>query len=337
VGTQRTATYTNLDPGKYVFKVKGLNNEENWSNITSIQLTVTPPFWLTWWFRMAVIITIVSCIITFYRVRMNVVKRQKRILQQKVNEQTIQLVHSNEEEHKARLEADRANGELEKKNKELEQFVYIASHDLREPLRTTSGFVELFQKQYKGKLDEKADTYLAYITQAAGRMKILIDDLLDYSRIGNQKEFKQVDCNIILQEVLADLDIVLKEAGAEISAGQLPVIYAYQTGIKQLFQNLIANGIKFRKKDTAPEIQIAAEINDCFWKFSFTDNGIGIEQEHTEKIFAIFERLHTRKEYEGSGIGLAHCKKIVELHQGKIWVESVPGKGSTFQFTFPII
>lgn len=344
IGINRSATYTNLDPGKYVFKVKGLDNEGTWSsNIASLQLTITPPFWLTWWFRIAVLIAVTGGGITFYRVRINAVKRQRKVLEQKVKEQTIQLVRLNDEEHKARVdaenareEADNANEELEKKNKELEQFVYIASHDLREPLRTTSGFVELFQKQYKGKLDEKADTYLTYITQSADRMKMLIDDLLDYSRIGNKTELQQVDCNLILQEVLTDLGTALNETGAEIKAGRLPVITAYPTGIKQLFQNLITNGIKFRKKDGSPKIQISSELKDDVWKFSFTDNGIGIDKQNSEKIFIIFQRLHNRQEYEGSGIGLAHCKKIVELHNGNIWVESFGSDGSTFHFTLPV-
>jgi signal transduction histidine kinase/ligand-binding sensor domain-containing protein len=341
VGTSRSATYTNLDPGNYVFKVKALDNEGNWSShITSLQLTITPPYWLTWWFRLALLLAIGSSIFFFSRARINAVKRQRKILEQKVKEQTIQLVHSNDEEHKARLEAEKAkeeayyaNQELERKNIELEQFVYIASHDLREPLRTTAGFVELFQQQYKGKLDEKADKYLSYITQASGRMKLLIEDLLEYSKVGVKKETQRVDCNVILQEVLTDLGIALTEAGAEVRADQLPVIMAHETGIKQLFQNLITNGIKFRKKDVTPQIKIRTEINKDAWKFSFTDNGIGIEQQHKEKIFVIFQRLHTRKEYEGSGIGLAYCKKIVEVHNGKIWVESTPGEGSTFHFT----
>jgi ligand-binding sensor domain-containing protein/signal transduction histidine kinase len=334
VGTQHTATYTNLDPGKYVFKVKGLNNEGNWSAaITSIKLTITPPFWETWWFRIAMVIFASSIIITIYLTRTNATKRQRKILEQKVKQQTIQLVHANEEEHKARLEADHANEELGKKNKELEEFVYIASHDLREPLRTTSSFAELFQKQYQGKLDEKADKYLSYITQSTERMKRLIEDLLDYSRTNSQKELEQVDCNIILQEVLSDLGKVISETTAAIGAGHLPVINGHRTSIKQLFQNLITNGIKFRRKDITPEVQIDSEACNGAWKFSFTDNGIGIEQKHSEKIFAIFERLHSRKEYEGSGIGLAHCKKIVELHKGNIWVKSTPGTGSTFYFT----
>ncbi|HLG40889.1 MAG TPA: ATP-binding protein, partial [Chitinophagaceae bacterium] len=334
VGTSHTATYTNLDPGSYIFKVRGMNNEGKWSPaVTSIQLTITPPFWQTWWFRIAMLIVISGIIIASYLARMNAVKTRQKILEQKVKEQTIQLVQSNEEERKARLDATYANEELEKKNKELEQFVYIASHDLREPLRTTSGFIEVFQKQYKGKLDEKADTYLDYISQASARMKRLIDDLLDYSRINNEKEPEKVDCNNILQEVLSDLGTVISESGAAIKAGELPVISGHPTAIKQLFQNLLANAIKFRKKDTVPEIQIASEINDEAWKFSFADNGIGIAPRHREKIFAIFERLHSRKEYEGTGIGLAHCKKIVELHRGNIWVESIPGTGSTFYFT----
>jgi signal transduction histidine kinase/ligand-binding sensor domain-containing protein len=341
IGTNRTATYTNLDPGKYVFKVKGLDNEGNWSShIASLQLTITPPFWLTWWFRITVLLAVGGSVFAFYRVRMNAVKKQQKLLEQKVKEQTVQLVHLHDEEHNARLEAeksreeaDHANQELGKKNIELEQFVYIASHDLREPLRTTTSFVELFQKQYKGKLDERADSYLSYITQSADRMKTLIDDLLDYSRIGSSKELEQVDCNIMLGEVLTDLGIALNEAGAEISSDQLPVISAHPTGIKQLFQNLIANGVKFRKKDIPPQIKISVQKNIRDWQFAFKDNGIGIDEKHKERIFLIFQRLHNRNEYEGSGIGLAHCKKIVELHGGKIWIESEPGDGTTFHFT----
>ncbi len=334
VGTQHTATYTNLDPGKYVFRVKGLNNEGKWSlTETSINLIITPPFWKTWWFKLLILVCVAGSAVAFYRYRVRRINMQKAKLQNQVHEKTLQLLWSTKEEQKARHEADQANIELEKKNKELEQFVYIASHDLREPLRTTSGFVELFQQQYKGKLDDKADKYLSYITQSAARMKVLVDDLLDYSRVGAKIELQQVDCNSILQEVLADLAIALDEAGAEIRADHLPVIYAHQTGIKQLFQNLITNGIKFRKKEVSPHIRISFEIKANILKFSFTDNGIGIEQKNKEKIFVIFQRLHSRKEYDGSGIGLAHCKKIVELHNGRIWVESVYGEGSTVHFT----
>ncbi len=226
--------------------------------------------------------------------------------------------------------------ELESKNKELEQFAYVASHDLQEPLRTISGFVELLKKQYRGKLDETADTYIDYTIQASDRMKVLIKDLLDYSRIGREKEVKQVDCNLVLAEVLADLDKIIKENNTTIITGKLPVINnAFPTEIKLLFQNLVTNSIKFRKPGIQPEIGISARKENGQWCFSFQDNGIGIEKQHLERIFIIFQRLHNRSQYEGSGIGLAHCKKIVELHGGRIWVSSEPGIGSTFFFTLP--
>ncbi|MEP6952399.1 MAG: PAS domain S-box protein [Ginsengibacter sp.] len=231
----------------------------------------------------------------------------------------------------ARLEIK--NRELEQKNKELEQFAYVASHDLQEPLRTTISFVEIFKQQYFGRLDSKADKYLSYIVQASDRMRVLIEDLLDFSRIGINKEVEKVDCNMVLQDVITDIDKALKDAGAEIKAEYLPVISGYAIELKQLFQNLILNSIKFRKKDVPLKIDIEAEKKDDYWRFAFTDNGIGIEKQHNERIFIIFQRLHTRSEYQGSGIGLSHCKKIVELHHGKIWVESKPGVGSTFYFT----
>jgi PAS domain S-box-containing protein len=248
------------------------------------------------------------------------------ITQRKLNEESLK---------KSEAGLEIKNKELEQKNKELEQFAYVASHDLQEPLRTTSSFVELFQQQYHGKLDEKADKYLDYIVQASERMKTFIIDLLEYSRIGSKKELKQVDCNIVLNEVLADLNTAIHEADAEIETGPLPVISGYQTEIKQLFQNLAFNAIKFRQKNIAPRIKITARREKDNWQFAFTDNGIGIAKEHNERIFVIFQRLHTRNEYKGSGIGLSHCKKIVELHKGKIWLESELGKGTTFYFTIP--
>ena len=327
VGTARTATYTNLNPGKYTFKVKGLNNEGQWSsNVVSVELTITPPFWLTWWFKLLALIIIAGSVIGFYKFRINTVRSQKIKLQQLVHQQTRQLLQSTEE-------AKQANIELERKNKELEQFAFVASHDLQEPLRTTSNFVALIQKQYKGHLDERADKYFNYILEASDRMKTLIKDLLDYSRIGRKKELAEVDCNIMLHEVLADLGAAIKETHADIQAGPLPVTHGYPTEIKQLFQNLVINAIKFRKRGTSPEIKISATKNNGNWEFVFKDNGIGIDEQHKERIFIIFQRLHTRSEYEGSGIGLAHCKKIVEMHGGKIWIESNPGEGAAFHFT----
>ena len=243
-----------------------------------------------------------------------------------LRQQTQQLVQSTKA-------AEQANIDLERKNKELEQFAYVASHDLQEPLRTTSSFVELLMQQYQDKLDERADKYFTYILEASDRMKLLITNLLDYSRIGSEKELEEVDCDKTLHEVLDDLGAAINDAKANIQRHRLPVIIGYPTEIKQLFQNLIINAVKFQKKGVSPQIKISVEKIKDIWQFKFEDNGIGIEKQHSEKIFNIFQRLHTRTEYEGSGIGLSHCKKIVELHKGKIWVESTYGEGSTFNFT----
>jgi PAS domain S-box-containing protein len=223
--------------------------------------------------------------------------------------------------------------ELEIKNKELEQFAYVASHDLQEPLRTTSSFVELLRKQYYGKIDENANRYIDYVIQASDRMKTLIKDLLDYSRIGREKQFEPVDCNTAFAEVTADLAKVIKENKAIITAEKLPVVNAFPTELKLLFQNLISNSIKFQRPGVAPHIDISTSKENSHWHFKFRDNGIGIEKQYQQRIFIIFQRLHNRSVYEGSGIGLAHCKKIVELHGGTIWVESEAGNGSTFHFT----
>ena len=223
--------------------------------------------------------------------------------------------------------------EMESKNKELEQFAYVASHDLQEPLRTISGFVELLQKEYRDKLDSNGEKYLTYLSQASDRMKTLIKDLLDYSRIGKEKQARPIDCNMLIDEVLADLGKSIRESGARISSGDLPSLYAYPTELKLLFQNLIANSIKFRHRDRTPEVRVTSVLENGHWKFVVSDNGIGMERQFLERIFIIFQRLHTRDQYEGSGIGLAHCKKIAELHGGKIWADSEPGKGTHFFFT----
>ena len=223
--------------------------------------------------------------------------------------------------------------EMESKNKELEQFAYVASHDLQEPLRTIAGFAHLLQKDYGHRLDENGHIYLNYLSQASDRMKTLIKDLLDYSRLGREKEAMPVDCNRLLEEVLADLGGSIRESGARIHSGDLPSIRAYPTELKLLFQNLITNAVKFRQPGRCPEISISAAAVEGQWNFVVSDNGIGIERQFLERIFIIFQRLHNRTEYEGSGIGLAHCKKIVELHGGNIWADSQPGSGSRFHFT----
>ncbi|OQP45020.1 hypothetical protein A4H97_33190 [Niastella yeongjuensis] len=249
---------------------------------------------------------------------------EKKLMEKAIREANITL----------EKKVQQRTAELERKNKELEQFAYVASHDLQEPLQTTSGFVQLLRKQYQGQLDERADQYIDYVVQASGRMKTLIKDLLDYSRIGRGNQSHQVDCNAIIKEVLADLHTMIADNDVLINAGQLPVLSsAYPTELKSLFQNLVINSIKFRKPGIRPVLHIEAFQTNGYWQFSVHDNGIGIEEQYQDKIFIIFQRLHTRSKYEGSGIGLAHCKKIAELHGGKIWVQSEPGVGSTFYFT----
>ncbi len=225
--------------------------------------------------------------------------------------------------------------QLIRSNKELGQYAYIASHDLQEPLRTISNFTGLLQKQYKGKLDQDGDNYLDIISSAADRMRTLIKEVLDYSVLGHDKRIAVMDCNALMQEVLENMSTSIKESSAEIRIKPLPVLNGFSE-LKMVFQNLISNAIKFRKPDTPVIITVSARASEKEWLFSIKDNGIGIEDAYHERIFAIFRKLHSRKLYEGTGIGLAHCKKIIDFHGGKIWVESQLGHGSTFYFTIPI-
>lgn len=217
-------------------------------------------------------------------------------------------------------------------NEELSQFAYIASHDLQEPLRTISNYVELLQRKYKGKLDENADKYLGVITGATNRMQMLIKDVLDYSRIGRDKVLQNIDCNKMLRDVLADMDAHIKRTNTKVYVDPLPVVKGYSE-LSSVFQNIISNAIKFKKEYSDPVIHISAMEKNKEWLFVIKDNGIGVDPEYSDRIFTIFQKLHSNKLYTGTGIGLAHCKKIIELHRGKIWVESKPGKGSSFYFT----
>ncbi|MFC5048721.1 ATP-binding protein [Aquimarina hainanensis] len=225
--------------------------------------------------------------------------------------------------------------ELASKNQELEQFAYIASHDLQEPLNTISSFIGLLAEDYKDTFDETGKESLGFIQDASIRMKNLIDALLQYSRLGRGKDIGLVDSNVILRDLKKDLkDVVEKSKASLVIANSLPILEGNEIELRLLFQNLISNGIKFRNKEVIPEIVISSiEITKegkKYWKFSVEDNGIGIPEKHQERIFAIFQRLHSKDKYPGTGIGLAHCKKIVESHGGEIWLESSEGEGSTF-------
>ena len=225
------------------------------------------------------------------------------------------------------------NQELELKNKEIEQFAYIASHDLQEPLRSITNFTRLLNKKIET-ADDETKKYAGFINGAATRMSNLIFDLLEYSRIGKDVQQTMIDCDSMVKNVLKDLELTIKESNAEIHVDKLPVVKGY-SHLKSLFQNLISNGVKFVKPGERPVVHISCTDKGKEFVFSVKDNGIGIEKKYREKIFIIFQRLHNRTEYPGTGIGLSQCKKIVELHGGKIWIDSEPGKGSTFNFTIP--
>jgi PAS domain S-box-containing protein len=230
----------------------------------------------------------------------------------------------------------RTADELARSNADLKQFAYVASHDLREPLRSITGFAKLLQKRYKGKLDEKADEFIDYISDGVKRMEGLIRDLLEYSQVDRKgKDFAPVNCSVALQEAINNLRSAIEESGAELSYDLLPTVIADFSHLSRLFQNLISNAIKFRSSESL-KIRISARQKGDEWIFSVRDNGIGIDPQFFERIFLIFQRLHTAREYEGTGLGLAICKKIVERHGGQIWVESAQGKGSTFYFTIPV-
>lgn len=274
-------------------------------------------------------------------------------LEQKVEERTAALKEEiterkrSEEElgkYRGRLEElveqrtaelKKMTDELSRSNADLQQFAYAASHDLQEPLRGIAGFVGLLERRYKGKLDKKADEFIDYIIEDVKRMQMLIKDLLEYSRIDTKSRiFRVTNCSLVLEEAIYNLRSAIEESGTEVTYDLLPIVMGDASQLKRLFQNLIGNAIKFRS-DKIPRIHISAGRERDDWVFSVRDNGIGIEPKYFARIFTVFQRLHTRDKYEGTGIGLAVCKKIVERHGGRIWVESRPGEGSTFYFTLP--
>ncbi|HXG04183.1 MAG TPA: ATP-binding protein [Candidatus Binatia bacterium] len=225
--------------------------------------------------------------------------------------------------------------ELERSNAELEQFAYVASHDLQEPLRAIVGYLQLLEQRYRGRLDADADEFIDYAVEAGRRMQALVNDLLAYARLGTQRRPPSpVDADAALRSVLEGLRTMLAETGAVVTHDRLPLVLVDEAQLRTLLQNLIANAVKFRG-ERAPRVHVSAEPNGPVWTFAVRDNGIGIEPRHQQRIFTMFQRLHTRAEYPGTGIGLAMCKKIVEGHGGRIWVASEPGVGSTFYFTLP--
>jgi len=228
--------------------------------------------------------------------------------------------------------------ELKRSNEELKQFAYVTSHDLQEPLRTIASFTQLLERRYKNNLDHDADEFIGYIVDGANRMQIMIRALLDYSRVNTRGgEFKESDFEEILNQTMSSLKTAIDESKAVITSDSLPKLMVDDKQMIQLFQNLISNAVKFRKENEELKIHISCQKVDSNYIFSISDNGIGLESQFKDRIFEVFQRLHTRDEYSGTGIGLTICKKIVERHSGRIWVESELGNGAIFYFTIPII
>jgi light-regulated signal transduction histidine kinase (bacteriophytochrome) len=245
------------------------------------------------------------------------------------------LFKAAQQEDSTRVELAQKVKELARSNAELEQFASVASHDLQEPLRMISTYTQILAEQYSGKLDEKADKYIHYVVEGAVRMGTLIRDLLEFSRIGRTENgLKSTDSGEEVRVVVSNLQATIDENAAIVTSGPLPIVMAHGFQLRQVFQNLIGNAIKFHD-GKPPSIQVGAERKGADWVFSVTDNGISIAPENAAKIFAIFQRLHTREEYPGNGIGLAICKKIVEQHGGQIWVEPLATQGAVFKFTWP--
>jgi signal transduction histidine kinase len=255
----------------------------------------------------------------------------------------IELQHFAEEIKLAKEKLEKVNSiltvqaaELARSNTELEQFAYIASHDLQEPLRMVASYVQLLARRYKGKLDADADEFIGFAVDGSKRMQDLINALLAYSRIGTKgRDFEPTECESVLKTTLKNLQMAIEDSQAVVTHDPLPTVNADATQLGQLFQNLMGNAIKFRG-DKCPAVHVSAAKSGQEWVFSFRDDGIGIDPQYSERIFVIFQRLHSKEEYPGTGIGLALCKKIVERHGGRIWLESEPGKGATFRFTLPV-
>ena len=270
------------------------------------------------------------------------VKKYQEHLEEMVRERTAQLNITNkrlEQEIAERKEAEeelrKTSADLTRSNADLQHFAYATSHDLQEPLRVIEGYIRLLEKRYGDQLDTKAREFIGYTVEGVERMRALIKDLLDYSRVGTiDMNLELTDFSEAVGRAVFNLKTAAEESGAKITCGTLPTIRADLVQISRLFQNLIGNAIKFRGKE-APNIHISAKKKEDRWTFSVRDNGIGIDPKNSERIFAVFQRLHTKEEYPGTGIGLAICKRIIERHGGKIWVESEEGKGSTFYFTIP--
>lgn len=318
--------YSNLEPGDYTFKVKAGKESENQNNnsTTLLKFSIAPMFHQTLLFQY--LMAFLSLFLLGGIFKYFIDKKRTEVLKNLVEVRTSELQIKMQD-------LAVANEKLSKSNKELEEFAYITSHDLQEPLTTINGFAKLLMKKTSQNNDGEFKKYIEIINDSSNRMKNLITDLLIYSRIGTNKVTELTDLNILIQEIESDMTNKISISHGIINYNNLPTIKCYKLELRLLFQNLISNALKFQNKTLNPIININFLEKENEYQFSVNDNGIGIDKNNIDKIFNIFQRLHTKQEYKGTGIGLSHCKKIVELHSGKIWVESKINVGSTFYFT----
>jgi chemotaxis family two-component system sensor kinase Cph1 len=272
-------------------------------------------------------------LVAFYARRIDRAEAQRRRAERASAAAAPALAERALELERANAELAAAKGQLERSNEELQRFATVASHDLRDPLRVVSGFAELLGRRYGDQLEGEGARFLEAISSGVARMDELIADLLDYARAGRaDAPREQVDCNAVVADALAVLDVAIREHGAEIQADPLPTVGGYPGPLRQVFQNLIANAIKFAG-DEPPRVSIWAARVPGAWRFTIRDNGIGVDRADADRIFGMFTRLHATERYPGTGVGLAVCQRIVEVHGGRIWVEPAPGGGSQFMFT----
>lgn len=324
--------YTNLKPDKYRLEVKACNND-GFCNIEGALLTIIkhPPYWETWWFRILAVLTLGALILLIIHLYTSNVRKRNEILKA-YNYKLNTEVHNRK---KAEQKLQSFNTELKRSNKDLEQFAYIASHDLKEPLRVIGGFSKLLEKSYEDKRDVKELKYLDFINGGIERMTNLINSLLTYSKVGQKDDaYETFDLDKLINGKVTDLSKLIEDKNGIVKIERLPKIVGQKEQVGMVFYNLVNNALKFNTK-SQPTVLVKQELadDDSYWKFSIKDNGIGIEPQYQEQIFVLFKRLHNKKDFEGTGIGLSVCQKIIFRHEGKIWLESVPGEGTTFFFT----
>ncbi|MGQ0648285.1 MAG: ATP-binding protein, partial [Gemmatimonadaceae bacterium] len=321
---ERSITYAGLGPGTYRFEAVAVNPAGQSTVPASPSFEVLPTFWQTWWFRLIAVSLLLGAAAAVPAWRARALEHERQRLEALVAHHTRELAQN--------------NARLAQSNRDLEHFAYVASHDLQEPLRKIQAFSDRVTKVYSERLDDQGRDYLSRMRGAAARMQRLIEDLLSLSRVTTKRNpIEPLDLGVLLQEVVGDLEFRIQSTNGRVEVGELPRIEGDPVQIRQVFQNLIGNALKFHRPDEKPVVRVSAvQLDADTVELRIEDNGIGFESKDAEKVFLPFQRLHGRSHYEGTGIGLTICQKIVERHRGTIRAESTPGKGTRFFVTLPV-